>query len=174
MTGTGAVHGPNLVSLARAGQKTLDGFYQTVTGQLKQINIKQGQSLVGGTAVGPLVGGNLATLSHMVGTRFTPDFDGGILFIEDVGEAAYKIDRMLSQMKMAGCFERVRGVVTGSFEACANPEYIPDIIKEVFQDIAIPILMGLAAGHGKVNLSLSMGETVRLDADQGLITWEPL
>jgi len=167
-----AIHGPNLVSLARAGQETLDGFYRAVTGQLENIHMHQGQCLGGGDANGRLVGGNLATLAHMTGTRFQPRFDEGILFIEDVGEPAYKIDRMLSQMKMAGCFDRIRGVVTGSFEACANPEYIPEIIDEIFRDMGIPIFMGLASGHGEINLSLPMGTMVRLDADRAVLVWE--
>ncbi len=168
----GAIHGPNLVSLARAGEATLDGFYKAVTGQLKQIAIDQGQCLRAGDARGRLVGGNLATLVHMIGTRFQPDFDQGILFIEDVGEPAYKIDRMLSQMKMAGCFDHIRGVIAGSFEGCANPEYIPEIIDEIFEEMDIPVLMGLMAGHGTVNLSLPMGEPVIFDADNALIRWE--
>lgn len=167
-----AVHGPNLVSLARAGQVTLDGFFRAVTGQLKKINMNSGLCLQSGVCQGRLVGGNLATLAHMTGTRFQPDLDDGVLFIEDVGEPAYKIDRMLSQMKMAGCFDRVRGVVAGSFEDCANPEYIPEIINEMFRDMEIPVFMGLAAGHGKVNLSLFMGAPVRLDTDQALLVWE--
>ncbi len=168
----GAVHGPNLVSLARAGEDTLDGFYKAVTGQLQKISIDQGQCLHGGSARGRLVGGNLATLVHMIGTRYQPDFDNGVLFIEDVGEPAYKIDRMLSQMKMAGLFDHIRGVITGSFEGCANPEYIPEIINEIFEERGTPVLMGLAAGHGDVNLSLPMGESVIIDADNSLIRWE--
>jgi len=172
--GATAVHGPNLVSLAKAGPQTLNGFYQAVTGQLKKIHMESGQCLGNGACNGRLVGGNLSTLAHMTGTRFQPDFKDGILFIEDVGEPAYKIDRMLSQMKMAGCFDHIRGVVTGSFDACANPEYIPEIIKEVFQKLEVPIFMGLTAGHGSINLSLPMGEPVRLDADQALLTWGPV
>ncbi len=170
--GLRAIHGPNLVSLARAGEEVLNGYYKAVTGQLKQILISQGQCLQKGNARGLLVGGNLATLVHMVGTRFQPDFDQGILFIEDVGEPAYKIDRMLSQMKMAGLFDHIRGVIAGSFEDCANPEYIPEIINEIFGGMDIPVLMGLMAGHGTVNLSLPMGAPVVLDADNSLIRWE--
>ena len=170
--GLKAVHGPNLVSLAKAGKGTLDGFHRAVTGQVRQIAVDQGKCLRSGEATGQLVGGNLATLVHMVGTRFQPEFDNGILFIEDVGEPAYKIDRMLSQMKMAGMFDRIKGVVTGSFEDCANPEYIPQIVGEVFGALDIPVLMGLPAGHGEVNLSLPMGEAVSLDAGNFLLRWE--
>ncbi|WDP92954.1 MAG: LD-carboxypeptidase [Desulfobacter sp.] len=170
--GLAAVHGPNLVSLARAGQETLDGFFRAVTGGLSAIESGTGECLVPGKAVGRLVGGNLATLVHLVGTRFQPDFREGILFIEDVGEPAYKIDRMLTQMEMAGCFDRLKGVVTGSFEECANPEYIPEIISEIFGAKGIPVCMGLAAGHGSINLAMPMGRPVGLDADRVRISWE--
>lgn len=170
---TEAIHGPNLVSLARAGEDTLRACYQTLTGRLEEVIVAGGTCLCPGRATGRLVGGNLATLSHMVGTPFEPDFSGGILFIEDVGEPAYKIDRMLSQLKLAGCLDSVRGVVAGSFEDCANPEYIPEIISEVFGEMEVPVLTGLDAGHGRTNLPLVMGRQVVLDADRFRIQWEP-
>ncbi len=167
-----AVHGPNLVSLAKAGQATLDGFYRAVTGQLNEISIEGGQWLVKGKRSGPLLGGNLATLVHLIGTRFSPEFHNGILFIEDIGEPAYKIDRMLSQMKMAGLFDHINGVVAGSFEGCANSDYIPEILSEIFNEYQIPVCMGLDAGHGPVNLSLPMGVHVTLDSEKSVLTWD--
>jgi muramoyltetrapeptide carboxypeptidase len=113
----------------------------------------------------------MATLAHLIGTRFQPDFKGAVLFLEDVGEPAYKIDRMLSQMKMAGLFLGVQGVVTGSFERCENQEYIPEILSEIFD--GLPLLMGLAAGHGDLNLSLTMGLDVVLDTSRALLKWKP-
>ncbi|MDD9305150.1 MAG: LD-carboxypeptidase [Desulfobacter sp.] len=172
--GMTAVHGPNLVSLARAGKETLNGFFRAVTGQLNQIKVDNGRCIFPGQVVAPLVGGNLATLVHMIGTGFEPKFDHGILFIEDVGEPAYKIDRMLSQMKMAGCFDHIKGVVTGSFEDCANSDYIPEIITEIFDEFGVPVLMGFEAGHGKINLSLPMGEPVLLDTQKRSLGWECL
>lgn len=169
--GIPAIHGPNLVSLAKAEQVTLDGFYRAVTGQLNEISIEEGKWLVAGKGSGLLKGGNLATLVHMIGTQFTPEFHNGILFIEDIGEPAYKIDRMLSQMKMAGLFDHIRGVVAGSFEGCANSDYIPEILSEIFNEYQIPVCMGLDAGHGAVNLSLPMGVHVTLDSEQSVLTW---
>lgn len=166
-----ALHGPNLVCLGRAEKKTLDCFAKTVTGCLACIDLPSDQVLTGGCASGRLVGGNLATLVHMIGTAYQPDFTGCILFIEDVAEPAYKIDRMLIQMKMAGMLEGVKGVVTGAFENCDNEAYIPEIIQEVFLDANIPICMGIEAGHGAVNLSLPMGGRVILDADHGCLEW---
>lgn len=169
--GLPAIHGPNLVSLAKAAQRTLDGFYQAVTGQLETLALKGGQWIAKGRAEGRLLGGNLATLAHMLGTGFSPDFDKSILFLEDVGEPAYKIDRMLTQMTMAGCFETVQGVVAGSFENCANPVYIPQILHEFFLPKKIPVFMGLEAGHGKINLSLPMGDPVILDSYKQALSW---
>ncbi|HCY87312.1 MAG TPA: LD-carboxypeptidase [Desulfobacteraceae bacterium] len=170
--GVEAVHGPNLVSLAKANQTTLEGVYRALTGALTEIAVPDARCLAGGRAKGRLVGGNLATLVHMIGTPYQPDFSGGILFLEDVGEPAYKIDRMLSQMKMAGCFASIKGVVTGSFEDCANPDYIPEIVSEVFGGMDIPVMMGLESGHGETNRSLIMGQQVVMDADRSRIIWE--
>ncbi|NDY71583.1 LD-carboxypeptidase [Desulfobacter hydrogenophilus] len=167
-----ALHGPNLVSLGRADEKTLDSFAKTVAGRFIHIDLPSDQVVAGGRATGRLLGGNLATLVHMIGTAYQPDFTGSILFIEDVGEPAYKIDRMLSQMKMAGVLEGLRGVVTGSFEYCNDEAYIPQIIQEVFCDANIPICMGIDVGHGAVNLSLPMGGRVILDADRACLQWD--
>ncbi len=166
------VHGPNLVSLADADPKTIASFFQAITGLPEDILIPRGLCLLPGQAMGKLMGGNMATLAHLIGTPFQPDFKGSVLFLEDVGEPAYKIDRMLSQMRLAGLFESVQGVVTGSFANCETPEYIPQILSEIFD--GIPILMGLAAGHGDLNLSLTMGLDVVLDTSRASLKWKPL
>jgi muramoyltetrapeptide carboxypeptidase len=165
-----AIHGPNLVSLADADSRTIASFYQTVTGIPEDIMISRGQCLKPGQVEGKLMGGNMATLTHLIGTPFQPDFKGAVLFLEDVGEPAYKIDRMLSQMKMAGLFLGVQGVITGSFENCENQAYIPNILSEIFD--RIPLLMGLPAGHGDLNLSLTMGVNVLLDTANALLKWQ--
>jgi muramoyltetrapeptide carboxypeptidase len=167
----GVVHGPNLVSLADADFQTRTSFLDTVTGQGTALKIPQGLCVASGRATGILMGGNLATLTHLVGTKFAPDFSRAVLFLEDVGEPAYKIDRMLTQMKMAGLFSCVRAVVTGTFERCDHPEYLPEIFSDIFGEYQVPVLMGLAAGHGRVNLSLPMGCRVDLDADAKTLTW---
>ena len=167
-----ALHAPNLVSLGWADKKTLDSFAKTLTGCFTRIDLPFDQVLAEGRATGRLVGGNLSTLVHMIGTAYQPDFRGSILFIEDVGEPAYKIDRMLTQMKMAGVLEGIQGVVTGSFENCDNDAYIPEIIQEVFFDVNIPICMGIDVGHGTVNLSLPMGGNAILDADHACLEWD--
>lgn len=164
------VHGPNLVSLAKGEPGTISSFYRAITAFPEDISISQGQCLEPGEARGKLVGGNMATITHLIGTQFQPDFRGGVLFLEDVGEPAYKIDRMLSQMKMAGLLEGVTGVITGSFDNCENQDYIPGILSEIFE--GIPLLMGLTSGHGNINLSLTMGLEVVLDTASSLLKWQ--
>ncbi len=170
--GIESIHGPNLVSLPHAPESTLSGFVRALSGAPLDITAEQGECLIPGKAIGMLTGGNLATLSHMIGTPFQPDFSESILFIEDVGEPAYKIDRFLVQMKMAGMFDAVCGVVTGVFEKCENDDYIPEILMEIFEPFDIPVLMGIESGHGETNLSLILGRAVELNASHKTIQWK--
>ena len=127
------VHGPTVVSIAKAEHKTLESFQQTIQGRFDEIKILNGRVLKPGKSRGIFKGGNISTISHLLGTRFQPGFKNVVLFLEDIGEPAYKIDRMLSQMKMAGIFKGISGVITGSFEKCENNEYIHEIIFEIFE-----------------------------------------
>lgn len=170
-TGMPVLHGPHVVSLATADAKTLDSFVDILSGLTKTIEMPNGKAIREGIGMGILKGGNLATLCHLLGTRFQPDFAGAVLFFEDIGEPAYKIDRMLTQMKLAGVFDKIRGVITGSFENCDNEEYIEEIVSECFDEYNIPVLSGLDAGHGKTNLSLSFGEMIKMDTMARKIQW---
>ncbi len=170
-TGVPVIHGPNVVSFAEASEETIDSFYQTLTGKTDEIDIKNWQAIIPGKCEGILKGGNLSTLSHLLGTAFQPDFKGTVLFLEDIGEPAYKIDRMLTQMKMAGLFEGLRGVIVGSFENSDIDEYVNEILFEVFERYNIPIFSGLESGHGKVNLSIYMGTQIKMNTEFGKISW---
>jgi muramoyltetrapeptide carboxypeptidase len=110
-----------------------------------------------------VVGGNLSTLSHLLGTPFGPRFSGCILMLEDIHEPPYKIDRMLSQMKQAGCFDGLAGLVLGTFTDCGTEEALFDIVTEIFEGWEIPIMTGLEVGHGPVNRTVPLGMTAHLD-----------
>ncbi len=170
-TGMPVIHGPNVVSLATADEFTVRSFLNAISGLKEPIEIPDAGVIREGICTGILKGGNLATLSHLMGTRFQPDFSGAVLFFEDIGEPAYKIDRMLTQMKMAGLFDQIRGVITGTFKNCDNQEYIDEIVGECFDEFEIPVLSGLDAGHGKTNLSLIFGETLQMDTAIRKIQW---
>ena len=170
-TGMPVLHGPHVVSLATADAKTLASFADALSGSSKTIEIPDGKAIREGIGMGILKGGNLATLCHLLGTRFQPDFAGAVFFFEDIGEPAYKIDRMLTQMKLAGLFDKIHGVITGSFENCDNGEYIEEIVGECFHEYQVPVLFGLDAGHGKTNLSLSFGRMIKMDTMARKIQW---
>lgn len=165
-------HGPLVTSLADAHELTLSSLFQTVTSDGKlEIEVPNGITINPGTGSGILAGGNLATLCHLGGTPFAPNFANKILFLEDRAEAPYKIDRMLTQMKLAGCFADIAGIVLGSFEECGPVEDILAIVKDVLGDFQVPILAGLTAGHGPLNFTLPMGMEMSLDAGRHLLSY---
>ena len=112
-------HGPMGTTLATAGEATLAQFRQTLMSP-SPVDLEPSgvEVLRRGSAEGRVVGGNLSMLCHLVGTPYAPNFDGCLLLLEDVAEAPYRIDRMLVQMFLAGCFDKVRGLVLGQFEDC--------------------------------------------------------
>ncbi len=162
-------HGPVVTSLASASIETIESFFNILTSSslsLESSFLKNGESVCGGRASGPISGGNLATLSHLTGTLFQPDFNGTMLFLEDIGEPPYKIDRMLTHMKMAGVFNGIKGLITGSFENCGSRNMIFEILYDIFSDFSIPVLAGIEAGHGKNNFTLPFGYEITIDADK--------
>ncbi|MDY6823383.1 MAG: LD-carboxypeptidase [Thermodesulfobacteriota bacterium] len=164
-TGMVTFHAPVVTSLADAEDVTRTAMVEALTGsRILEIKAAEGVSIVPGTAEGRVTGGNLASLCHLIGTPWQPDFDGCILFLEDTNEPAYRIDRMLSQMRLAGCLDGVTGMVLGAFENCGHREVIHEIVREQ-APAGIPVLGGMAAGHGPVNITLPLGLTATLDVD---------
>ena len=127
-----------------------------------------------GTARGRLLGGNLTVLSALVGTPYLPDFEGAILFLEDVGEQIYRIDRMLTQLALAGILKKVRGVVFGRCTRCDPGEgYGSLTLEEVFDDhlepLAVPAWHGAMIGHIDQQFTLPVGLEAEIDAVRGTI-----
>ncbi len=127
-----------------------------------------------GNAQGRLIGGCLSVIAAMMGTPWQPLFDGRILFLEDTGEKAYRIDRMLVQMAQAGVLDRVAGIVFGSLRpvdtSAQERASIAESVREHTCRLQCPVLGGIAAGHGTENLTLPLGVNVRLDANAGKMT----
>lgn len=132
------------------------------------------RTVTGGTAEGALLGGNLATVCSLVGTDDHPDLSGAVLFLEDVNEAPYRVDRMLTQLLRAGALDGVHGVAVGRFVRCDPPRDRPslttdEVIDERLGDLGIPVLRGLPIGHFAHQLAVPVGVQVRLDADGGML-----
>ncbi|MEW6296573.1 MAG: LD-carboxypeptidase [Thermodesulfobacteriota bacterium] len=120
-----------------------------------------------GVAEGQLVGGCLSLLVATLGTAFAVETSGAILFLEDVGEKPYRVDRMLTQLKHAGKLDDVAGVVFGEMGGCFgdsnDPALLMSVLTDIFADYAYPVGFGLPAGHGGDNFALPIGARVRLD-----------
>ncbi|MEZ4528887.1 MAG: LD-carboxypeptidase [Desulfobacterales bacterium] len=163
-------HGPVLSTLDEGD--SLTALLQAVSGQ-GHLLIQQENAAVlrPGRASGPVSGGNLATLCHLVGTDFAPCFQGQILILEDWNEPPYKIDRMLTQMRLSGCFADLKGLILGSFEHCGTEAEIHSIIKDVFQDSEIPVMSGFSFGHGSPNITVPLGLMAEMDTDNALLAF---
>jgi muramoyltetrapeptide carboxypeptidase len=160
-------HGPVITSLADASEETKLSLFSSVTSDSNlEILLSGGKTIIPGVASGEVCGGNLTMLCHLIGTPFAPDFENKILFLEDRGEAPYRIDRMLVHMALAGCFKGLSGIILGTFEECGPIEEVIKIIVEIFEKYSIPILAGLDAGHGRHNLTIPLGIEATLDADR--------
>jgi muramoyltetrapeptide carboxypeptidase len=130
-----------------------------------------------GRARGPLVGGSLAVLSGLAGSAYWPRFDGAILFLEDVNEYIYRIDRMLSTLKLSGALDRLAGVALGGFTRCGpgDDSYGSLTLDEVFDDhfgaLGVPVFRGAPFGHLRRQFTLPVGLDVEIDADAGTLRY---
>jgi muramoyltetrapeptide carboxypeptidase len=133
-------------------------------------------TLVPGTARGRLLGGNLCLMSHLCGTPYFPDLRGAILFLEDVEEAYYRIDRMLTQLWLSGALAGVAGVAFGKFTNCNSSPFflqnrpLDDILAERCRALGVPAVSGIMVGHIEDQTTLPVGCLAELDADAGTLT----
>jgi muramoyltetrapeptide carboxypeptidase len=121
---------------------------------------------------GTLTGGNLAVLNALIGTPYCPPLDGRILFIEDVGERPYRVDRLLTTMAQAGWFDRIAGLLIGAFtegEPGADGVTIDEVLASHFSDAPFPVLTGLSAGHIDDNEALPFGAELMIDGGSAKI-----
>jgi muramoyltetrapeptide carboxypeptidase len=132
------------------------------------------ETLVPGVAEGPLVGGNLVLLGAAAGTPWALQGEGCILFFEEVGEASYRLDRLLTQLRLTGALHGVRGVVIGALSDCpdeGSPDTPPlsEMLLDRLGDLGVPIARGFPFGHQPENWTLPVGVRARLDATAGTL-----
>ncbi|MET8232086.1 LD-carboxypeptidase [Micromonospora sp. NPDC005298] len=131
--------------------------------------------LVPGRASGPLLGGCLTLISTSLGAQDAPDFDDAILFFEDVDEAPYSIDMMLTELRRVGVLRRVAGVVIGQITNSVGEPGEWDaasVLKDRLYDLGVPVLGGLRLGHGDGQLTVPLGTRATIDAEAGTLTVE--
>lgn len=159
-------HGPMVASLARADSLTIESVVHSLSGKgIAEIKAVKGRVIRPGKAAGRVLGGNLSTLCHLLATPYFPDLTGKILFLEDIGEKPYRIDRMLTHMHMAGCFNSLAGLAAGSFTRCGSCWEIDRIFTDIFGSGLFPVVTGFPAGHGMPNKTLPMGAVATLDSN---------
>ena len=129
-------------------------------------------------AVGPLVGGCLSLLAAATGTPWQPDLRGAVVFFEEVGEAPYRVDRMLWQLRAAGVFEGIAGLALGQFTACDPPpgrasRPLSAVLREHAEALGVPALMGLPIGHGPRARAVPIGYRAMLDPRAGTLVLRP-
>lgn len=124
-----------------------------------------------GAASGLLLGGCLSMVAHQLGTPYCPDFNGAILFLEDVGEAPYKIDRYLAQLKMAGVFDGLAGLVLGNFLDCTDDYGVPvrEVLEDYFSAAPYPVVYDFPYGHGMKKFTMPIGVPAQLDTDSATL-----
>jgi len=130
------------------------------------------ESIYPGIAEGRLTGGCLSLIVASLGTPYEIKTDGKILFLEDLGEAPYRLDRMLTQLKLADKLNRVSGILLGSFENCDGEKgdtSAAETLAEVLRPLRVPILSNFPAGHGSDNWPMAFGVRLRVDADAGTV-----
>jgi muramoyltetrapeptide carboxypeptidase len=175
--GVAAVHGPVVTQLPNLPASDHEALFRLLEQGSPGVLLEGLEALVPGRARGPLVGGNLEVFSRLVGTPYMPDVTGAILFIEDLGERPYRIDRLVTHLDLAGVFSAVEGVVVGDFSSCVEPEptrasspTAAEVLVERLGRLAIPVAIGGLFGHGTRNLALPYGCACELDAFGGTLT----
>jgi muramoyltetrapeptide carboxypeptidase len=162
-------HGPMVaMDLARGASPRALAHLRALLSGSEGLQLEATEALRPGVAEGPLIGGCLSVMVAMMATPWQPLFDGCILFLEDTGEKAYRIDRMLVQLRQAEVFDRVAGIVFGALRPVAESEQeralIADFVGEQTAGLKCPVLFGIEAGHGTENLTLPLGVQVRLES----------
>lgn len=183
--GVHTIHGPNAADSwsARSWEALKPLIFDAATPTLANWPVaedrlvparNQTRAIRPGVARGRLLGGNLTVLSTLMGTPWLPDFTGAILFLEDVEEGEYRVDRMLTQLALAGVLDRVAGVVFGTCARCQGGMShgnftLTEVFYQQFGQLRVPVMSGLLFGHIAEQFSLPVGVMAELDAGAGTL-----
>jgi len=171
--GLRSLHGPMVAALGRADEVERARWRAAVEGAAPP-RFTGLTRVAPGRAEGPVIGGNLSVLCALVGTPYAPPLDGRVLFLEEVGEAPYRVDRMLTTLRQAGWLSRVSGIAVGQLTRCeprADGREITHVFDERLGDLGVPVIRGVPAGHEAPNVPLPMGAPAVVDGDTGSFTF---
>ena len=170
----GGIHGPLLTTLAAEPAWSRERLRQLLFGETPPA--LEGEPRGGGQTTGPLLAANLTVASHLLGSGLMPNLQGAILVLEDVGEAPYRIDRMLTHWRLCGVLQQLGGIGFGQFEGCdSSPDdplttTLAAVLDERTADLKIPVVKNLPVGHVCGNAALPMGQLACLDGNRGSLS----
>jgi muramoyltetrapeptide carboxypeptidase len=174
----GAIHGPLLTTLAAEPAWSRDRLRALLFGE--PLLDLEGEGWQGGVASGPLLAANLTVATHLLGTRHLPDLRGAILVLEDVAEAPYRLERMLTHWRLCGALQQLSGIGFGNFRDCVDhdrsdqPSHhyfsAEQVLHERTADLGIPVVAQLPIGHLPGNGALPLGSLARLDGRTGRLS----
>jgi muramoyltetrapeptide carboxypeptidase len=172
--GIAAMHGPMVATdlakgLSERAAARLGALLEAPASAWRETIV---EVVVPGRASGRLVGGCLSSLVALLGTPYAIETDGAVLFLEDVAERPYRIDRMLTHLRLAGKLDGVAGVMLGSFADCDGTDdgdRAAEVFRDFFAGASFPVIAGFPAGHRSDNLPLVLGMPLRIDTDAGRV-----
>ncbi len=172
--GISGVHAPLMTTIAEEPDWSLQRLFNWV--EKHELEPLKGIGWGGGKVSGILLPANFTVATHLLGTPIQPGLDNVILALEDVTEAPYRIDRMLTQWRLCGAFKKVRGIALGRFSRCFPVAGIPsfsveEVLRDRLSDLSLPIISDLPFGHDGVNAALPVGIMAHLDADAGILSF---
>lgn len=164
------IHGPVATGRQLLDQPSADGmrrlaFDRPVEGQ----ELIAGETLVVGRATGRLIGGNLALIADDLAVE-PPPGEPSVVIMEDISEEAYRVDRMLTQLRRCGWFDSVTGIVLGDFTESDDDQLTESVVRDRLADLGLPVIHRAPFGHGDRNVALPLGALVDLDADRGVLS----
>jgi muramoyltetrapeptide carboxypeptidase len=169
-----SLHGAVLTTLSAEPEWAIARMFNYLeTGALEAL---QGKPGVAGQASGILLPGNLTVATHLLNTAMQPNLTGAILALEDVTEYPYRIDRMLTQWRMMGILNQLKGIALGRFSRCepypgTSSWTLSEVLGDRLEDLGIPLIYDLPFGHDGVNAALPVGQPVHLDGEKGILSW---
>lgn len=165
-TGLVTFHGTMVRELAKNRNRNLRSFLDMVSSpKAWKVNLSKGKALAPGQVKGRLLGGNLSLICHLLGTPFMPSLNKSILFVEEKEEPIYRIDRMMTHLRLSGQLRGLVGLIAGSFEGCGEISSINRVLVDTVSHLQIPVVSGLPVGHGLENISLPIGVQASLDTE---------
>jgi muramoyltetrapeptide carboxypeptidase len=176
---TVCLHAPVVAELSRRLAFHAPSLNESLAGRATRRRVARRDVLRGGSARGRLMGGNLTVLCHLIGTRHMPDLRGAMLFLEENGEEAYRIDRLFQHLRMSGALRGVRAVLVGQFQVPETARSFPGdrdldgVLRDHLLPLKVPVVRGVPSGHGPGKWTLPLGGTASLDTAAGLLTFDP-